>query len=127
MRERSQLHRLAVAAATGLILLPALVTAQQSLPQLLPPFAGKIDPDRAKSVTDWPKNAKAPAGAPNVVLILLDDVGFGASSTFGGAAYTPELDKLAAAGLKYNRFHVNALCSPKRPRPFQNQGLFRRI
>jgi arylsulfatase A-like enzyme len=57
---------------------------------------------------------KARAGAPNIVLILLDDVGFGAASTFGGPAQTPELDKLAAQGLRYNRFHVSALCSPTR-------------
>lgn len=52
--------------------------------------------------------------APNIVLILLDDAGYAATSTFGGAAQTPALDRLAASGLKYNRFHVTALCSPTR-------------
>ncbi len=56
----------------------------------------------------------APAGAPNVVLVLLDDVGFGASSTFGGPAVTPTLDELAKEGLRYNRFHTTAICSPTR-------------
>jgi arylsulfatase len=56
----------------------------------------------------------APAGAPNVVLVLLDDVGFGASSTFGGPALTPTLDELAREGLRYNRFHTTAICSPTR-------------
>jgi len=57
---------------------------------------------------------KAPAGAPNVVVVLLDDVGFGAASTFGGPADTPTLDALAQAGLRYNRFHTTAICSPTR-------------
>lgn len=57
---------------------------------------------------------KAPAGAPNVVLVLLDDVGFGASSTFGGVAQTPTLDELSKDGLRYNRFHTTAICSPTR-------------
>lgn len=61
---------------------------------------------------DWVR--KAPAGAPNVVLVLLDDVGFGASSTFGGVAQTPALDQLARDGLRYNRFHTTAICSPTR-------------
>ncbi len=62
----------------------------------------------------WPKPPKAPPGAPNVVLILVDDVGFGTTSTFGGPIPTPVFDKLAAEGLKYNSFHVNSLCSPTR-------------
>lgn len=83
-------------------------------PQAAPPFAGMIAPSRIDSVPAWPQPVTAPEGAPNVVLILLDDVGFGASSTFGGAATTPGLDRLAAEGLRYNRFHTNALCSPTR-------------
>src|SRR5215204_5061246 len=57
---------------------------------------------------------RPPPGAPNVLLILLDDVGFGASSAFGGPCQTPNLERLAAGGLKYNRFHTTALCSPTR-------------
>ena len=56
----------------------------------------------------------APAGAPNVLLILLDDVGFGHTSTFGGPVNTPTLQRLADQGLRYNRFHTTALCSPSR-------------
>jgi arylsulfatase len=63
---------------------------------------------------EWPQRATPKKGAPNVVLILLDDVGFGATSTFGGPVATPALDELSKAGLRYNRFHVNALCSPTR-------------
>ena len=57
---------------------------------------------------------KAPAGAPNVVLILIDDLGFGATSTFGGPIPTPTFDRLAQNGLRYNNFHTTALCSPTR-------------
>jgi len=57
---------------------------------------------------------RPPDGAPNVLVILLDDVGFGASSAFGGPCQTPNAEKLAATGLKYNRFHTTALCSPTR-------------
>jgi arylsulfatase len=57
---------------------------------------------------------RPPTGAPNVLVILLDDVGFGASSAFGGPCQTPTAEKLAAGGLKYNRFHTTALCSPTR-------------
>jgi arylsulfatase len=65
-------------------------------------------------VQGWPEAAKAPAGAPNVVLILLDDVGFGATSALGGPVQTPTFEKLAQNGLLYNSFHMNALCSPTR-------------
>jgi arylsulfatase A-like enzyme len=54
---------------------------------------------------------QSPAGAPNVLVVLLDDVGFGASSAFGGPISTPTAERLAAGGLKYNRFHTAALCS----------------
>jgi hypothetical protein len=57
---------------------------------------------------------RPPAGAPNVLVILLDDVGFGASSAFGGPCATPNAERLAGNGLKYTRFHTTALCSPTR-------------
>ena len=63
---------------------------------------------------DWPEPTTAAQGAPNIVVILLDDVGFGAASVFGGPVKTPSLEQLAAGGLRYNRFHVNSLCSPTR-------------
>jgi hypothetical protein len=69
------------------------------------------DPD-----TKYPPIAppRPPAGAPNVLIVLLDDVGFGASNAFGGPINTPTAERLAANGLKYNRFHTTALCSPTR-------------
>ncbi len=57
---------------------------------------------------------RPPTGAPNLLIILIDDVGFGASSAFGGPCHTPAFDKLASSGLKYTRFHTTALCSPTR-------------
>ena len=57
---------------------------------------------------------RPPAGAPNVLIVLLDDIGFGASSAFGGPCHTPNAERLAASGLKFNRFHTTALCSPTR-------------
>ena len=57
---------------------------------------------------------RPPEGAPNVLIVLIDDTGFGASSAFGGPCATPNAEKLAAGGLKYNRFHTTALCAPTR-------------
>src|ERR1700758_3484985 len=62
----------------------------------------------------WPKNAKAPSGAPNVIVFLTDDVGYGACSTFGGPIETPALDQLARGGLRFTQFHTAAICSPTR-------------
>jgi len=70
----------------------------------------------AKDVKTPPprQESTAPAGAPNVVVILIDDLGFGATETFGGPLKTPTLDRLAKGGLRYNSFHTTALCSPTR-------------
>lgn len=88
--------------------------AAEVLPQTEMPFRGKILPNVKDSTPDWPGQAKAPESAPNIVIILLDDVGFAAANVFGGPAQTPEMERLAAQGLRYNRFHVTALCSPTR-------------
>jgi len=92
----------------------AVSFAQEVLPVPPAPFKGEIGLSAKDSKSDFPKLLSAPQGAPNVVLILLDDVGFGAASTFGGPIQTPTLDKLAANGLRYNQFHTTALCSPTR-------------
>ena len=69
----------------------------------------------ARNATAPPRfDVKAPAGAPNVLLVLIDDMGFGVSEAFGGPVTTPTMEKLAANGLRYNRFHTTALCSPTR-------------
>jgi arylsulfatase len=77
-------------------------------------FHGTIGKTYKESKSDWPKPPTAPTGAPNIVVILLDDVGYGQVSTFGGPVETPELDKLAAQGLRYTRFHTTAICGPSR-------------
>jgi arylsulfatase len=82
------------------------------VPQPARPLYDELD---ARKATPPPRFAvHAPQGAPNVVIILLDDLGFGATSTFGGPIATPTLDRLAKGGLRYNQFHTTALCSPTR-------------
>jgi arylsulfatase A-like enzyme len=76
------------------------------------PLATELDARKATPPKRF--EVSAPKGAPNVVVFLIDDIGFGHASTFGGAIPTPTLDRLASQGLKYNRFHTTALCSPTR-------------
>jgi arylsulfatase len=89
-------------------------SAQEVLPRPEPPFKGHVGITTKDSSRDFPQEAKASKGAPNILLILTDDVGFGASSTFGGPIPTPTMDRLAAQGLRYTQFHTTALCSPTR-------------
>jgi arylsulfatase len=77
-----------------------------------PPAITTLDARDAKAPPRF--EVKAPAGAPNVVIVLIDDIGFGHSSAFGGPIRMPTLEKLAGEGLRYNRFHTTALCSPTR-------------
>ena len=85
--------------------------------QLPPPpqkFEGKIERNAAQSTPYWPMRVVPPKGAPNVLLIMTDDTGFGVSSTFGGVIPSPTLDRIAASGLRYTNFNSTALCSPTR-------------
>ena len=100
--------------AVALLGSPAVIVAQNALPRPDPPFVGTIERTLAGSSSSAPAPLRPPAGAPNVVVVLIDDAGFGNPSTFGGPVQTPTLDGLAARGLRYNRFHVTALCSPTR-------------
>src|SRR5438874_13093066 len=84
------------------------------LPRPPQPFEGVAKRTLDGSVASFAQPVKAPAGAPNVLLVLIVDAGFGTPSTFGGPVATPTFDRLAADGLRYNRFHVTALCSPTR-------------
>ncbi len=79
-------------------------------------YVGLIKYDAKDPEASFPpiEPLRPPAGAPNVLIILLDDVGFGASSAFGGPCQTPTAERLAANGLKFNRFHTTALCAPTR-------------
>ena len=81
-----------------------------------PNFGGTVGRTLDMSVADWTINmtASAPEGAPNVLLVLIDDAGFGNPSTFGGPVSTPSMTRVGEQGLTYNRFHVTALCSPSR-------------
>jgi Sulfatase len=94
------------------VTLPAGGSAVLPAPQ--PQFRGVIGRKASESTPDFPKDVTAPKGAPNVLLIMTDDTGFGAASTFGGPIPTPTLDRLAKSGLAYNEFHTTALCSPTR-------------
>jgi arylsulfatase len=77
-------------------------------------YAGDVPLDAREASFPPIEPLRPPAGAPNVLIVLLDDVGFAASSAFGGPVNTPTAERLAAAGLKYNRFHTTALCAPTR-------------
>ena len=86
------------------------------LPIRRPPFSGVAGKTLGGSEPDWGLigHVQPPAGAPNVLLVLIDDAGFGNPATFGGPIDTPNYDRMAAQGLRYNRFHVTAMCSPTR-------------
>ena len=84
------------------------------LPIQPPPFQGRIAPSFGDSVPAAPWMIRPPQSAPNVLLVLIDDAGYGQTGTFGGLIPTPALDALAKGGLRYTRFHVTALCSPSR-------------
>lgn len=109
-----------IAAGVGLGALAAASALAQdasqrmSLPIAPAPFAGVSGRTLDTSRPAWSAPVSAPAGAPNVIVVLLDDAGFGNPSTFGGPVSTPTLDRLAQDGLRYNAFHVTALCSPTR-------------
>ena len=98
----------------SLFSLPALAATSKVLPIPEADFKGKIGITYKESTPDFPQSIAAPAKAPNILLILLDDVGFGQTGTFGGPVDTPNLTRLAERGLRYNQFHVTALCSPTR-------------
>ena len=131
-------QRLAVEQALGGALLRSIVESEKSgvaaLKDSLAEAMGKFSPDRTvlpvadknfggssgrtleDSVGDWTvvADVKAPDGAPNVLVVLIDDAGFGQPDTFGGPIPTPNMTRVQRAGITYNRFHVTALCSPTR-------------
>jgi arylsulfatase A-like enzyme len=84
------------------------------LPPPPPKFGGEINLEASQSKPYWPAQVVPPKGAPNVLLIMTDDQGYGVSGTFGGVIPTPAMDRIAKAGLRYTQFHSTALCSPTR-------------
>ena len=91
----------------------ATISGKQ-LPPPPPKFGGKIERNAAQSKPWWPPRVVPSKDAPNILLIMTDDVGFAAPSTFGGVIPTPALDRIANMGLRYTNFHSTALCSPTR-------------
>jgi arylsulfatase A-like enzyme len=89
-------------------------TSRDVLPIPDTPYEGDVPFDAREAGFPPIEPLRPPAGAPNVLIVLLDDVGFAASSAFGGPVNTPTAERLAATGLKYNRFHTTALCAPTR-------------
>jgi len=90
------------------------VSQSKVIPAPQPPFGGIIKKNVYDSTAWWPPAAAPKKGAPNILLILIDDEGFGAPSTFGGLIPTPTSDQLAKEGLRYTNFHTTSLCSPTR-------------
>jgi arylsulfatase A-like enzyme len=86
----------------------------KQLPPEPPKFGGVINESAKNSTPYWPPSVVPPKGAPNVLLIMTDDQGYGVSGTFGGVIPTPNMDRIAKAGLRYTQFHSTALCSPTR-------------
>ena len=90
--------------------------SRSALPIPSRPRTGLITYDAKDPDSTFPpiEQLRPPKGAPNVIVILIDDAGFGSSSAYGGPCHTPNAERLAAQGLKYTRFHTTALCSPTR-------------
>ena len=86
----------------------------KQLPPLPPTFGGMIKESATDSTPWWAPRVVPPKGAPNILLIMTDDQGYGVSSMFGGVIPTPAMDRVAQAGLRYTQFHSTALCSPTR-------------
>ena len=84
------------------------------LPPPPPKFGGEINLQASQSKPYWPPQVVPPQGAPNILLIMTDDQGYGVSGTFGGVIPTPSMDRIAKMGLRYTQFHSTALCSPTR-------------
>jgi arylsulfatase len=101
---------------TGVPGSPSSTTTLQGsqLPAPPPAFGGVIKESAKDSTPWWPPRIVPPKGAPNILLIMTDDQGYGVSSTFGGVVPTPSLDRIAKDGLRYTQFHSTALCSPTR-------------
>ena len=97
------------------LLLSAGASAQDVLPFPSPPMGGKVGPTMQESVHKWRTQPRhLPEDAPNILIVMLDDAGFGQPDTFGGEIHTPTMSRLAKTGISYNAFHTVAMCSPTR-------------
>ena len=95
----------------------------KQLPPPDPKFGGVIKDAALQSKICWAPRIVPPKQAPNILLIMTDDSGFGVPSTFGGVIPTPTMDRLAKSGLRYNNIHSTALCSPTRAASGETEGL----
>ena len=101
--------------AVTAMLTSGTLTAQDVLPFPSPPMGGKVGPTMQESVHKWREQpSHLPADAHNILIVMLDDAGFGQPSAFGGEIQTPTLSRLAKQGICYNAFHTTAMCSPTR-------------
>jgi len=107
-------NKKAFAIQTTILLLIFLISIDLRAQNTDQPYQGVIGKTLNDSKEWWSQPVKAPTGAPNVLWVILDDVGFGATSTFGGVIRTPTLDSLANNGLRYTNFHTAAICAPTR-------------
>jgi len=99
----------------ALFFFAADASAQDVLPFPSPPMGGKVGPTMQESVHKWREEPRhLPEDAPNILIVMLDDAGFGQPDTFGGEIHTPTMSRLAKAGISYNAFHTTAMCSPTR-------------
>ena len=93
---------------------PTPPVAGSQIPMPAPAFKGVIGETYKDSKSNFPQPVTPPEGAPNVLIVLIDDLGFGGTATYGGLVATPNIDKIARQGLIYNQVHMTALCSPTR-------------
>ncbi|MCP4950855.1 MAG: sulfatase-like hydrolase/transferase, partial [Proteobacteria bacterium] len=103
----------------GVIVLTSQTAMSQEIDRSVLPIPNPQTPpvremDARNATKPAPFQVTAPEGAPNIVVVLIDDIGFGATAPFGGAIETPTFDRLAKNGVRFNRFHTTALCSPTR-------------
>src|SRR6187401_2043194 len=105
-----KITKILISTVALLIVSTAIMAQHQPIQQ----FQGKVGKTLDESTQWWPEKVKAKKDAPNVLYILLDDVGFGASSAFGGLIETPNFETLANGGLRYTNFHTTGICSPTR-------------
>src|SRR4051794_2744480 len=103
-----------IASGIAIITMNLLLSANTQAQNTEQPYQGTIGKSLNDSKEWWAPVSKAPAGTPNVIWIILDDVGFGATGSFGGVINTPTLDSLAHNGLRYTNFHTAAICAPTR-------------
>ena len=105
----------AMIGVVALLFFAANVSAQDVLPFPSAPMGGEVGPTMQESVHKWREEPRRlPADAPNILIVMLDDAGFGQPDTFGGEIHTPTMSRLAKEGISYNAFHTVAMCSPTR-------------